>query len=71
MKIKVLFILCCIVTLISCKKHICTCTEYKGKSSVNQYEKSLTNASTCEELSSIKIQDNDTVQIVCGEENPL
>ncbi len=71
MKINVLLVFLCAITLVSCKKHSCTCSEYKGKSVVNEYEKSIDNTSTCEELSKTAYEDTDTIQIVCGESNPL
>lgn len=71
MKIKIMFLILCPITFISCKKHVCSCTEYLGDTVVQAYEKSLSNALTCEDLSTYIYDSEDTIHVVCGETNPL
>ncbi len=71
MKINVILLLLYVTIFISCEEHVCTCKEYKGETIINEYEKNINNPLICEEFNTKKIVGEDTINVICGEKNPL
>lgn len=71
MKSKVFLFIGIVFTFASCKQHVCDCKEYKGEQIVNEYEKEISPTLSCDELNKIKYIDSDTIQVICGDSNPL
>lgn len=71
MKVKVFLFIGVIFSFACCEKHVCNCREYKGEQIINEYEKEISPTLSCDELNKIKYIDCDTIQVICGDSNPL
>lgn len=71
MNVKILFLFVGVILFISCEKHVCTCKEYKEEKRIKEYEKTIKDMSTCEELNTVKYMQGDTIDVICGDSNPL
>lgn len=71
MDIKIFIFIICGSVFLSCNKHTCSCKEVAGKAILDEYEKTIHNSLSCEDLNTTKYRGGDTIEVVCGDANPL
>ena len=64
MDIKIFIFIICGSVFLSCNKHTCSCKEVAGKAILDEYEKTIHNSLSCEDLNTTKYRGGDTIEVV-------